>query len=163
MYNAAVITVSDRGAKGEREDLSGPVIIDILNKNSIVVSDYTIIPDEIELLSRKMMEFSDVKGLDFIFTTGGTGIAPRDVTPEATIKVLDRVLPGLGEAMRAKSLQITPMAMLSRAVAGVRGKTLIINLPGSPKGATECLEIVLPVLQHANELVKGEVKDCARK
>ncbi|MEL7563347.1 MAG: MogA/MoaB family molybdenum cofactor biosynthesis protein, partial [Dehalobacterium sp.] len=121
-----------------------------------------IIPDEQKLLEEKIKEFTDEKSLDLVFTTGGTGFSPRDVTPEATLAVVDRLAPGIAEAMRWESLKITPKAMLSRAVSGIRGATLIINLPGSPKAVRECLEVILPALSHGIEILKGEAQECAR-
>jgi molybdenum cofactor synthesis domain-containing protein len=125
------------------------------------VRAHRIIPDEQKLISQEIIQMADNLALDLIITTGGTGLGPRDVTPEATLAVIDRLVPGIPEAMRAQSLVITPRAMLSRGVAGIRGKTLIINLPGSPKGVKECLEVVLPVLEHGLAILKGEAGECA--
>lgn len=124
---------------------------------------YEIVADEQNILEDKMKEYADEKRLDLVFTTGGTGFAPRDVTPEATRAVVERLVPGIGEAMRWESLKITPKAMLSRAVAGIRGSTLIVNLPGSPKAVRECLEVILPALPHGIEILKGEAGECARR
>ncbi|MCE5284561.1 MAG: MogA/MoaB family molybdenum cofactor biosynthesis protein [Pelosinus sp.] len=161
MYTIGIITASDKGARGEREDISGKVIAQMLSELG-KVAEYRIVPDERRELSAAMMDMADVQRLDLIFTTGGTGLSPRDVTPEATRDVIDREVPGIPEAMRAKSLEITSRAMLSRAAAGLRGQTLIINLPGSPKGVRECLEVVLPVLPHGLAIMKGLTGECAR-
>jgi molybdenum cofactor synthesis domain-containing protein len=159
---AAVVTVSDKGSQGLREDRSGPVLVETL-KGYAVVNRTAIIPDERELISKTLADLADTGEIDLILTTGGTGLAPRDVTPEATLAIVDRLVPGIPEAMRAASLKITDRAMLSRAASGTRGRTLIINLPGSPKAAKECLEVFLPVLDHAVETLRGEAYECARK
>ena len=159
MITVAVLTLSDKGSKGEREDASGPMIREMLKSIDAVVKYYDILPDEKELIKGKLIEYG--KLVDLILTTGGTGLGPRDVTPEATIEVIERQIPGIAEAMRIEGLKKTRRAMLSRAVAGVRGKTLIINLPGSPKAVKENLEIILGVLPHAIEKIKGDTSDCA--
>lgn len=161
MYKIGIITASDKGAKGEREDLSAAVIREEVAQLGEVV-EYVILPDDKELLAAKMREFCDEKGLDLIFTTGGTGFSPRDVTPEATMAVVEKLVPGIAEVMRWESYKITPKAMLSRAVAGIRKQTLIINLPGSPKGVRECLRAILPALPHGLEILKGQGGECAR-
>jgi len=148
-----IITVSDRSAKGERPDASGPALEEIITTQGWLVKHITIIPDDFNEISRILTEWSDSGELDVILTTGGTGFSPRDVTPEATQAIIERPAPGLAEAMRVAGLQVTPHAMLSRAVAGIRRQTLIINLPGSPKGAIENIKVVLPVLTHAVELL----------
>ncbi len=156
MITVGVLTISDRGARGEYEDKSGPVIRAIVTERlGARLVKYEIIPDEIELIRSTLINWADEAGLDLILTTGGTGFAPRDVTPEATRAVIERETPGLTEAMRAESLKVTPHAMLSRAVAGIRGHTLIINLPGSPKAVRENLETILPALPHGLELLQG--------
>lgn len=157
MITIGVLTISDSGAKGARQDTSGENIRSMVTQLSeAIISAGAIIPDERELIEAIMREWSDDKHLNLILTTGGTGMAPRDVTPEATKAVIDREAPGIAEAMRAVSLQHTPFGMLSRGVAGMRGRTLIINLPGSPKAVRECMECILPVLPHAiNLLVEG--------
>lgn len=162
MLKAAVITLSDKGFQGEREDLSGPLMSRILKHAEIEVVEYTILPDDFTMLCDKLREIADAGKVNFIFTTGGTGLAPRDITPEATKAVIQKEVPGISEAMRMESLKHTPKAMLSRAIAGIRGNTLIINLPGSPKGVEECLNIILPVLSHAAELLTGQGGECAR-
>lgn len=159
MITVAVLTLSDKGSKGEREDASGPMIREMLKGIDAEVKYYDILPDEKELIKEKLIEYG--KLVDLILTTGGTGLGPRDVTPEATIEVIERQIPGIAEAMRIEGLKKTRRAMLSRAVAGVRGKTLIINLPGSPKAVKENLEIILGVLPHAIEKIKGDTSECA--
>ena len=158
---AGILTLSDKGARGERTDLSGPALSEWLRSRGVETASYEMIPDEMELISAKLCEWADSGTLDIILTTGGTGVSPRDVTPEATVKVLERVIPGLGELMRFRSLSKTPSASLSRAVAGIRGKTLIINLPGSPKGAVENIEAVWDAIPHAVAKIQGDPSDCA--
>ncbi|GBG56653.1 molybdenum cofactor biosynthesis protein [Sporomusaceae bacterium FL31] len=156
----AVITASDKGAKGEREDLSGQEIERMIAEIGGKVIDYRILPDDIETLASTMVELTDQVGAALVLTTGGTGFSPRDFTPEATLKVIERQVPGLPEAMRRESFAKTPRAMLSRAMAGIRGKSLIINLPGSPKGVRECLQVIMPVLPHAVEILRGTSGEC---
>ncbi len=158
---AAVITLSDKGAAGLREDKSGPALVEALRGHALV-TEHFVIPDEFEQIKTELCRLADSGNLDLILTTGGTGLAPRDVTPEATLAVVERLVPGIPEAMRAESRKITDRAMLSRAQAGVRGRTLIVNLPGSPKAAVECLQVFLPVLAHAVETLRGEAYECAR-
>ncbi|MCK4418316.1 molybdopterin adenylyltransferase [Candidatus Aerophobetes bacterium] len=155
MIKIAVITVSDRCSQGEEEDKSGPAIKEIVKSLGKVVK-YRIIPDEKKLISNVLKEMIDCHKVDIVLTTGGTGLSSRDVTPEATKEVLEKEMPGFGELMRQESFKLTPLAILSRATAGTRKKSLIINLPGSPKGAKECLEILLPALPHALDVVKQE-------
>jgi molybdopterin adenylyltransferase len=157
---AAVVTVSDKGAAGEREDRSGRVVGEILQAWGIEVARREIVPDEAGVLSELLVALCEA-GIDLVVTTGGTGISPRDVTPEATLAVIDREIPGMAEAMRAASLKVTPHAMISRAVCGLRGGALIINLPGSPAGARENLEVVMPAVGHALEVAGGRVSECA--
>ncbi|MGQ9693744.1 MAG: MogA/MoaB family molybdenum cofactor biosynthesis protein [Thermodesulfobacteriota bacterium] len=161
MFSLGILTISDRGAKGERKDLSGPEIERALTDFPARLEAYEVIPDEEALIAEKLKEYADQKKLDLILTTGGTGLSPRDVTPEATRRVLDKEVPGLAEAMRFEGMKITPMAMLSRAVSGIRGRSLIINLPGSPVAVRENLSIILPVLKHALEKIQGDPSDCA--
>jgi molybdopterin adenylyltransferase len=157
-FRAAVLTISDLGARGEREDTSGAAIKELLSGADITVDRHDVIPDERDQISQRLTAWAG-KGISLIVTTGGTGLGPRDVTPDATRAVLDYEVPGIAEAMRAEGLTHTPMAMISRAVAGVRSQTLIINLPGSPKGVRESLSVVLPVLTHALELLSGQPSD----
>lgn len=162
MKRVAVITSSDMGYRGEREDLSGPVIKEIVESAGYEVVSMDVLPDEREMLSSRMAEIAD-KGLaELILTTGGTGFSPRDITPEATEDIIDRKVPGIPEAMRAYSMTITKRAMLSRAAAGIRKKTLIINLPGSPKAVRESLEYIIDALGHGIEIMTGESGNCAR-
>lgn len=160
MFCVGILTISDKGAEGQRQDRSGEVIREILSGVDVRISNYDIVPDEKELIMEKLVKWTDEQGVDVLITTGGTGLTARDVTPEATLSVVDRVVPGIAEAMRAESLKKTPHGMLSRAVAGTRGKCLIINLPGSPKAVRECLEVILPALPHAVETLKGEAGEC---
>ncbi len=159
MINFGILTISDKGSRGQRQDKSGEVIRDIVARLESTVVKYDIVPDEIEIISAKLLDWADAREMDIILTTGGTGLSRRDVTPEATLSVIDREVPGIAEAMRAKSLEKTPMAVLSRAVAGMRGQCLIINLPGSPKAVRECLEVILTALPHAVEIIRGEVTE----
>ncbi|MCX6012870.1 MAG: molybdopterin adenylyltransferase [Chloroflexi bacterium] len=161
MYKAGILTVSDKGSRGEREDLSGQVIKDILNSIGVVIAITGIVPDEKEQIAKTLTDWVDVHKVDLILTTGGTGLSPRDVTPEATLAVVDKLAPGFGEAMRAESGKKVPTAMLSRAIAGVRKRSLIINMPGSPKAVRECLDVIIPALPHAIETVRGEAFECA--
>lgn len=149
-----LLTVSDRSARGEREDLAGPALKTLLEAAGYQVALISIVPDDIDSISSILVHWSDTEPVDIILTTGGTGFAPRDVTPEATWAVIQKPAPGIAEAARAFSLKITPHAMLSRNTAGIRGKTLIINLPGSPKAAQEILEYLLPILPHAVALIQ---------
>jgi molybdopterin adenylyltransferase len=159
MYSAGIITVSDRSSKGEREDLSGPAIKKWCTTNGFRVEAIEIVADEQEQIEEKLIKMSD-SGLNLILTTGGTGFAPRDVTPEATCAVIERPAPGFAETMRASSLKITDHAMLSRAVSGIRKRSLIINLPGSPKAVRENLSFIEKAIPHAMALLADSVKDC---
>jgi molybdenum cofactor synthesis domain-containing protein len=163
MFTIGILTISDKGSQGERADESGMVIREVLGAYDVQVVKYTIVPDEADLISAKLVEWTDKESIDLILTTGGTGLSPRDVTPEATVAVLDRSAPGFVEAMRTESLKKTATAMISRAVAGIRGGSLIINLPGSPRAVRECLEVILPVLPHAIEVLRGEVGECGER
>ncbi len=156
---AGIITVSDRSSRGERRDVSGPEIVKWAETMDIEIAAETIVPDEIPEIKKSLIDFAE-KGYDLILTTGGTGFAPRDVTPEATRSVIDREAPGFAEAMRAKSLEITPHAVLSRAVSGICRKSLIINLPGSPKAVRENLGFIEKAIPHAVMLLRNEVTDC---
>jgi molybdopterin adenylyltransferase len=151
-----ILTVSDRSAAGQRADASGPLLEQAIVAQGWQVARREIVADDQFMIQTRLAAWADSSGLDVILTTGGTGFSPRDVTPEATTAVVDRLAPGLAEAMRAASLQITPHAMLSRATAGIRGRTLVVNLPGSPKGALENLQIILPVLPHAVQLLSED-------
>ena len=158
MIRVSILTISDRSSRGEREDLSGPALHDLVISENWEVVRKDIIPDDLKLIQETLATWSDANIQNVILTTGGTGFAPRDITPEATLAIVDRLTPGLVEAMRAASMEITKHAMLSRAVAGIRGKTLIINLPGSPKAAVENLTILIPVIPHAIQLLSGDPK-----
>ena len=160
---AVVITSSDSGFRGEREDLSGPAVREMLEEAGYEVTETLLLPDEEERLRTVMAAICDEGRADLILTTGGTGFSPRDVVPEATTAICERMAPGIPEAMRAASMAITPRAMLSRAAAGIRKQTLIINLPGSPKAAKECLEVVLPALEHGLMILLGRTGNCAAK
>ena len=162
MFTVGILTVSDRGSRGEREDLSGPVIRELVSRVGGEVRQYDIVPDEKEIIAKRLKEWADVLRLDLILTTGGTGLTPRDVTPEATREVIERSAPGFSEAMRQEGLKKTPLSMLSRGISGVRARTLIINLPGSPRGVRESLEVILPALPHAIETLRGEAAECTR-
>ncbi len=155
-YQAAVITVSDKGSRGERADTSGPAVRRMLEEDGWQVGHTDIVPDEPEEIRARLIFCADELHMNLVVTTGGTGFSRRDNTPEATMAVVDRAVPGIPEAMRARSLSVTPLGMLSRAAAGLRGDCLIINLPGSEKAARECLEAVLPALKHAMNMIKGE-------
>lgn len=161
MIKVAILTVSDKGSRGERRDTSGPAIEKLVKKIKTKVINYDILPDNKVKIKRKLISLS--KKADLILTTGGTGVSPSDVTPDATKEVVRYEIPGMAEAIRAASLKKTPYAMISRAVAGVRGKTLIINLPGSPKAVRETLSIILPVLPHTIAKIRGSTEECGRK
>lgn len=157
----AIITASDKGASGEREDLSGPEIRKIVESEGAVVVGYEIVPDEQYTIEERLVHFADFGDADVIFTTGGTGFSERDVTPEATQSVIERNAPGIAEIIRAESFKITPHAMLSRAVSGIRGRCIIINLPGSPKAVRESIQVVLPALSHGISILRGLENECA--
>lgn len=160
-FTIGVLTLSDKGARGEREDLSGQIAREMVASLGEVVRSL-VIPDDLETIVDTLVDWVDREKIDLILTTGGTGLTPRDVTPDATTRVIEKEIPGMAEAMRAASLQKTPHAMLSRALAGVRRQSLILNLPGSPKGVRENLEVVLPALEHALLKLKGDPSECAR-
>ena len=161
-WQAAVITLSDKGARGEREDKSGPAIVKRLEESGYEVVEQILLADEPTALKAALIRLCDQRQLDLILTTGGTGFGPRDTTPEATLQVATRQAPGIAEAIRAASMAITPHAMLSRAASVIRGKTLIINLPGSPKACMESMDVFMDTIPHAMGLLRGEVQDCAR-
>lgn len=163
IYTLGIITSSDKGYRGEREDGSGKVIREIAEANGFKVESYVIVPDEKEMLKEQFIKMSDELKVNLILSTGGTGFAPRDITPEATKEIIDREAPGIAEAIRAYSLSITKRAMLSRAISGIRKKTLIVNLPGSPKACKEALDFVLNDLKHGIDILNETAKDCARK
>ncbi len=156
----AIVTMSDKGARGEREDRSGQVLRECLLREGYEVVHQKVIPDDGEAISAELIQCVESLRVALVVTTGGTGVSPRDVTPEATLAVIDRTVPGMAEAMRAASLAKTPHAMISRAVVGIRDQTLIINLPGNPKGALENLEVLLPALPHALDKIQGDPSDC---
>ena len=158
---AGILTISDKGSRHEREDVSGPAVSALLSAMGAVILKYEIIPDEVEIIKTKLMEYADALHLDIVVTTGGTGVAPRDVTPDATRMVIEKEVPGMAEAMRMESLKKTPHAMISRAMAGIRGRTLIINLPGSPKAAKENLTAILKAIPHAVSKIQGDPSECA--
>ena len=160
MRRVAILTISDRGFRGEREDKSGPAVREILAKAGFSVACFEVLPDDQGMIEEQLRNLADQSQLDLVVTTGGTGVSPQDLTPDATLAVIDRQVPGMAEVMRTASLAKTPHAMLSRAVAGIRGQTLIVNLPGSVRGATENLEVVLPALQHALEKIQGDTSEC---
>lgn len=161
-FKTAVLTLSDKGSAGEREDKSGPLIREIIEKENYLVVDQRVLPDEQKTIEETLIHLCDRLKVDLILTTGGTGFSLRDRTPEATIAVADRMAPGIAEAIRAYSMQITNRAMLSRGVSALRGQTLIINLPGSPKAVKESLDCILPALPHGLEILKGSASECAR-
>lgn len=162
-FTAAVITLSDKGAKGEREDKSGPLIVEMLSEAGYNVVETILLPDEKALLKQQLIRLADQRQVNLILTTGGTGFSPRDITPEATLEICDRNASGIAEAIRAYSMTITPRAMLSRAASGIRKQTLIVNLPGSPKAVKESLGFVLPTLEHGLGILRGTAGECARK
>jgi len=162
MIKVGILTISDKGSRGEREDLSGKVIEEIVKKINGKVKYYQIIPDEKDIIQEELIKAVDKLHLDLILTTGGTGLAKRDVTPDATLAIIEKEVSGISEIIRSESFKKTNRAILSRGVAGVRKESLIINLPGSPKGVRESLEIILDALPHGVEILKGQVTECGR-
>jgi molybdopterin adenylyltransferase len=159
MFKLGIITISDKASSGKRPDQSGPLIRKRFAATDCELVRYEVIPDERKLIEQKLTQWADEGKMDIILTTGGTGLAPRDVTPEATLSIVDKEVPGLAEMMRVKSFAITPNAMLGRGAAGMRKECLIINLPGSPKAVAECLEVIMPVLPHAVDVIKDRVPE----
>jgi molybdopterin adenylyltransferase len=162
MIKVGILTISDKGSRGEREDLSGKVIEEVIRKINGEVKYYQIIPDEKDIIQEELIKTVDKLHLDLILTTGGTGLGKRDVTPEATLAIIEKEIPGISEIIRSESFKKTNRAILSRGVAGIRKESLIINLPGSPKGVRESLEIILDALPHGIEILKGQVTECGR-
>jgi len=162
VIKVGILTISDKGSKGEREDLSGKVIEEVIRKINGEVKYYQIIPDEKDIIQAELIKAVDKLHLDLILTTGGTGLGKRDVTPEATLAIIEKEVPGISEIIRSESFKKTNRAILSRGVAGIRKESLIINLPGSPKGVRESLEIVLEALPHGIEILKGQATECGR-
>jgi molybdenum cofactor synthesis domain-containing protein len=162
LYRVGIITASDKGSAGERQDISGERIRTIVEEHGYEVSFYQILPDEMEILQETMRQLCDENTVDLLLTTGGTGFSMRDVTPEATIAIAERMVPGIAEAIRAYSMTITKRAMLSRGVAAIRRSTLIINLPGSPKAVEESLTYIIEEIKHGLQILKGEARECAR-
>ncbi|AOT71748.1 MogA/MoaB family molybdenum cofactor biosynthesis protein [Geosporobacter ferrireducens] len=163
MFTLGIIISSDKGSKGERVDESGKVIQEMMKQQGYEIKKYIVLPDEKELLAAEMIYMTDELGVDLLLTSGGTGFSKRDITPEATLTVVERLTPGISEAIRYNSLKITPRAMLSRAISGIRKDTLIINLPGSPKAVRESLEYIIPHIGHGLEILRGSASECARK
>lgn len=161
MFSVGILTISDKGSRGEREDKSGQAIREFVEKQRWTVKHYRVVPDEMDKIKNQLKQMADKKHCDLILTTGGTGLSPRDITPEATKAIIEREVPGLAEYMRAESVKKLATAILSRAVCGIRGQSLIINLPGSPKGVKENLEFILPVLSHGLAKLKGDTSECA--
>lgn len=160
MITVAILTLSDKGSKGEREDISGRTIQKILEPLGFLIKYYDILPDEKDQIKEKLLSY--INNVDLILTTGGTGLSPRDVTPDVTAEIIEKEIPGISEAMRIEGLKKTKRAMLSRAIAGIKGQTLIINLPGSPKGVEESLTAILEAIPHAIEKIKGDLSECGR-
>lgn len=162
MKKTAILTISDKGSEGKRIDKTGQVLREYLEKNKYIVHYYKIIPDEVVDIKKELIYICDELNIPLVITNGGTGFSKRDVTPEATLQVIEKYVPGIGELMRMKSMEITPRAMLSRGIAGIRKNSLIINLPGSPRGAKENIEFILPSLDHGLKILSGETSECAR-
>ncbi len=162
MFKVVILTISDRGSKGEREDSSGPLIREMVKDLPAEIIYYEMIPDDKEIIVAVLKRSADQLKANLILTTGGTGLSPRDVTPDATLEVIEKEVPGFSEAMRAESLKKTPHAMISRAICGIRGSSLIVNLPGSPKSVKENLSVILPALPHALSKLKGDPSECGQ-
>lgn len=160
IWKAAVLTLSDRGFQGEREDRSGQILHELIQKIPAEAAVYEILPDEQKRIEERLTDLADNHSMDLIVTTGGTGVSPRDVTPEATLRVIERQIPGMAEAMRSEGYKKTPRAIISRGVVGIRGRTLIINLPGSARGVREGFEVLLPVIPHVLEKLRGDDSEC---
>ncbi len=160
IFKAAILTVSDRGSSGERDDASGPALARWLEEKGISIAGTEVVPDEKKIISSRLMEWADQGFCELILTTGGTGVSPRDVTPDATMEILDKTIPGFGEIMRLKGTEKTPRAIISRATAGVRKQCLIVNLPGSPKAALENIESIWDAVPHTIEKILGDTRDC---
>lgn len=160
MFSVGILTISDKGAAGKREDASGLLLHQLVDQLPGKVTVYQVIPDEKEAIQNQLISFCDRWKVDLVLTTGGTGVSPRDVTPEATMQVIDRLIPGMGEIMRMEGYRKSPKAIISRGIAGIRKQTLIVNLPGSPRAVRENFEILLPVLPHAIQKMKGDEEDC---
>lgn len=163
MYRVGIITASDKGSKGERVDESGPKIKEIVSNFGYEVVYYKVLPDDKDMISSEMKQLCDENAVDLILTTGGTGFSKRDNTPEATLEIAEKLVPGISEAIRSYSMQFTPKAMLSRGVSAIRKKTLIINMPGSPKAVKESMECIMPALNHGIDILKGSANECGRK
>lgn len=161
-FNCAVVTMSDKGAVGLREDTSGVALQELLAKEGYLLKEYMIIPDSVEIITETLIDLVDTKEIDLIVTTGGTGVAPSDLTPEAMKMVIEKEVPGMAEAMRAASFAITPHSVISRGITGIRKETLIVNLPGSKKAALENIAVILPAIPHALHKIKGEKSDCGQ-
>jgi molybdenum cofactor synthesis domain-containing protein len=162
IYLVGILTASDKGSRGERSDVSGKVATQMVEDAGGLVVSYEVVPDEKDLIKQRLLRLCDEVGLDLVLTSGGTGLGPRDVTPDATLDIIEKQVPGIAEAMRIESLKKTPRAMLSRAVAGTRGSTLVINLPGSPRAVEECLQAILPALGHGIQILRAHAAECAR-
>ncbi|MEW6573372.1 MAG: MogA/MoaB family molybdenum cofactor biosynthesis protein [Bacillota bacterium] len=162
MYRVAVITMSDKGARGEREDTSGQTVRELVEAQGWKVENSRVVSDDLDTITEVLLEVAK-SGVDLVLTTGGTGLGPRDNTPEATLSVIEREVPGIAEAMRFETFKISPRSILSRGVAGIRGKTLIVNLPGSPKAVRECMAVILPVIDHGLAVLTGRERECAKE
>lgn len=162
LFRVAIVTVSDRAARGERDDQSGPALVHLVEQRLGSVVESAIVPDERPAIQAQVVRLVDAQGVDLVLTTGGTGVSPRDITPEATREVIEREVPGVAELMRLEGSRRTPLAMISRAICGIRGRSVILNLPGSPKGAVESLEAVMPLLPHLVQKVQGDPSDCGQ-